>query len=159
MRKAAIVCVAVLVVIVAEARLWRSEPNNEVSAIGALKAVAAAQASYAGRNGGYAGDLAALSKGCPGSRPFVGPDLASDPSRKAGYQIALAPGPAARRVSSDCNGATTYSGFYATATPLPPGGGGRPAFGVDEAMTIWRDTSGIAPTPPFTEAGTVKAVR
>lgn len=71
MRRVAIACVVVLVVVVAQAHLRRSESGDKASAIGSLKAVAEAQTLYAARNGGYAAALASLSRGCPGSSPSL----------------------------------------------------------------------------------------
>jgi hypothetical protein len=160
MRRAGIALVVVVVVVFADARLRRSEPNPEASASGALKAVAEAQSLYAAANDGYAKDLTTLARPCAGStRPLLGPDLASDPAFKAGYEISLRPKPAAPPVSSDCNGAVTYGGYYAAATPLPAAGGRWPAFAVDETRTIWRDTSGVPPVPPFKETRTAAPLR
>src|SRR5919107_5682247 len=56
--------------------------GNESSAIGSLRAINSAEASYmaAAGNGGYSIALAGLSDPCPGStQGFISPDLLNDP--------------------------------------------------------------------------------
>ena len=124
--------------------------GNEAAAIGSLRAVNSAEASYssAAGQGGYAILLAVLVKGCQGSaQGFISPDLAKDPSVKSGYTIALGdstvgtPGD----VADDCNGVKSRTGFYATATPLQVGGTGQRAFSSAAAGTIYFDATGVAP--------------
>src|SRR5688500_19263605 len=66
--------------------------GNESSAIGSLRAINSAQASYssAAGNGGYARDLPTLADSCPNStQGFISPDLSADPSVKSGYEVDL----------------------------------------------------------------------
>jgi hypothetical protein len=76
------------------------------------------------------------------------PDLASDPTVRSGYEISLRQKPGARRVSSDCNGAPTYSGYYATARPISVTAATPRAFGIDEKGELLVGTNGIPPNPP-----------
>jgi prepilin-type N-terminal cleavage/methylation domain-containing protein len=130
--------------------------GNESSAIGSLRAINSAQASYtaAAGSGGYAVALAVLSAGCPGSaQGFISPDLKADPSVKSGYSIELltagvAAGP------NDCNGVATEYNYYATGAPVAVGTTGNRAFGTSAAGTIFSTPDGVPPTLPVTLAGT-----
>ena len=123
--------------------------GNEAAAIGSLRAVNSAEASYssAAGQGGYAILLAVLVAGCQGStQGFISPDLALDPSVKSGYTITLADSTAnPADVADDCNGVKSRSGFYATAVPLQVGGTGQRAFSSAAAGTIYFDATGAAP--------------
>ncbi len=154
--------IAVVLVVLWQARLRRAEPSPEAAAIGAMSAITKAQATYSAVAGhsGYAASLAALAAPCPGTATaFISPDLASDPASKSGYRISLHAKPSAQRVSADCNGVATYSSYYATASPASAGDRRWRAFATDESGNIWYDTSGTAPTPPFTESATLKLLR
>ena len=149
----AVVIVAIAVIVVWQARLQRGgRPSGAAQAIRALRAIASAQSEYAASVGhaGYAPSLAALAAPCAQSgRTYLSPDFASDPTLKAGYEVSLQPKPAARRVSTDCNGLPTYSGFYATAKPISMREEKQPAFAIDETGAVWIGPNGTPPTPPF----------
>ena len=123
--------------------------GNEAAAIGSLRAVNSAEASYssAAGQGGYAVKLAVLVLGCQGStQGFISPDLSLDPSIKSGYTITLADSTAnPADVADDCNGTKSRSGFYATGVPLQVGGTGQRAFSAAAAGTIYFDATGAAP--------------
>jgi type IV pilus assembly protein PilA len=128
--------------------------GNESSAIGSLRAINSAQASYssAAGNGGYAPDLPTLADSCPNStQGFISPDLSVDPSIKSGYTIDLAPGtvPVATNVSLDCNGTVnSITTYYSTAIALTQGTTGNRAFATNAAGTIFFTNSAV----PTTEA-------
>ena len=122
---------------------------DEASAIGSLRAVNSAQAGYlgSGGNGGYAVTLARLSTPCPdSSHGFIGPDLATDPTLKAGYSFVLQAAAAAVAGANDCNGVPTRTAYYSTATPISGGVTGRSAFASSSASVIFYDESGVPPT-------------
>ena len=122
---------------------------NEGSAIGSMRAIISGQASYAsaGGNGGYAASLARLATPCPGaSQAFISPDLATDPSTKAGYSITLQASTASSPGRPDCNGVVTSSDFYTTATPLSVAMTGNRAFAASSAGTVFYDVTGVAPS-------------
>jgi prepilin-type N-terminal cleavage/methylation domain-containing protein len=122
---------------------------NESSAIASIRAVSSAQGSYASAaaDGGYATTLARLATPCPGGTAgFISPDLATDPSAKAGFHIEVQPAAAGRPAGVDCNGTPTETDFYATAVPVMPGVSGNRAFASSAAATIYYDPSGVAPT-------------
>ena len=123
--------------------------GNEAAAIGSLRAVNSAEASYssAAGQGGYAITLAVLATGCAGStQGFISPDLSSDPSTKSGYTITLADSTdTPQDVADDCNAVKSRSGYYATAVPIQVGSTGQRAFSSAAAGTIFFDASGSAP--------------
>lgn len=122
---------------------------NEGSAVGSLRAVHSAQTSYYSGSGanGYASLLATLGARCPGSAtPFISPDLAGDPSTKAGYIVAVQAATGATPVRADCNGTMTHSGFYGTAAPVAFPRSGRRAYAVTATGTVFFDPSGVPPT-------------
>ena len=123
--------------------------GNEASAIGSMRAISSAEASYSGgaANGGYAATLNRLSQPCPGSaQGFISPDLSTDPSMKSGYQIALAPATGAVAGPLDCNAQASVTGFYATALPTQPGVTGNRGFATSTAGTVFQTPNGVAPT-------------
>src|SRR5512144_2147483 len=70
--------------------------GNEASAIGSMRAVNSAEATYSSSCGqnGFAQALADLYKaptgGPVGVQGFISPDLSTDPSTKSGYTVSLA---------------------------------------------------------------------
>jgi type IV pilus assembly protein PilA len=134
--------------------------GNEASAIGSLRAINTAQASFssAAGQGGYAASLDILGNFCPGStQGFVSPDM--DPSQvpptsvvgtgviKSGYEVDMVPGPTAG--PADCNGAGTFTDYVATAAPQSASTGSR-GFNTAAAGTIFFDPAGgIAGTTPI----------
>ena len=137
--------------------------GNEASAIGSMRAIGSAQASYSAgaAQGGYAITLAVLATPCPGStQGFISSDLSTDPSIKSGYTIALAAGAGSQPLTAvDCNGVAGNSAYYATAVPVTVGTTGGRGFATDAGGSVWQDTSGAAPTHPFTAGGTVAPIQ
>ena len=122
--------------------------GNEAAAIGSLRAINSAQASYSSSaaSGGYAEQLSVLAAACPGSSiGFISPDLAADPSQKSGYLITLGPGTAAPG-PNDCNGTATRGGYYLTAVPNSVGMTGHRGFATSNRGVIFFDATGVAPT-------------
>ena len=123
--------------------------GNEASAIGSLRAINSAEASYSSATGGggYAITLAVLSTSCPGgTQGFISPDLAADPSTKSGYTVTLADSTASPAdVTDDCNTNKSRTGYYATAVPIGIGTTGQRAFSTAAHGTIYFDATGAAP--------------
>ena len=122
---------------------------NESSAVASLRAINSAQGSYAstGGNGGYSPNLARLANPCPGAGSgFISPDLANDPSVKAGFRIAVQASAAAQPGRPDCNGVATVTGVYTTAVPLTAGITGNRGYASSTESTIYYDPSGVAPS-------------
>ena len=132
--------------------------GNETSAIGSMRAITGAEASYSvgAGGGGYAVSLAVLGRACPGSTSaFISPDLgvATPPALKAGYNVNLASaGAGAGPV--DCNGTATEVDYYGTAAPVTAGRSGNRGFSVSSAGTIFQDSTGAVPPLAATLAGT-----
>ncbi len=125
---------------------------NEASAVGSIRAIHSGQVSYAATcaPSAYATSLTQLANG-----RFASPDVAF-PS-KNGYNFALTntlgvAGPA------DCNGGASSTAYYLSATPISNLTGIR-AFATNQFGGIWQDTSGVAPTEPFTAGGTVSPLQ
>jgi type IV pilus assembly protein PilA len=132
--------------------------GNETSAIGSLRAITGAEASYSvgAGGGGYAISLAVLGRACPGStQGFISPDLgvATPPAIKSGYAIDVASAGAGAG-PTDCNGTATELDYYGTAAPVTPGRSGNRGFSVSSAGTIFQEYSGTVPTLAATLAGT-----
>jgi type IV pilus assembly protein PilA len=128
--------------------------GNEASAIGSMRAVNTAQASYssAAGQGGYATSLDILGNACPGgTQGFISPDM--DPSQvpaasvsgtgviKSGYIVDLAGNAVAG--PDDCNVAPTNTDYVGTAIPQSASTGAR-GFNTAAAGTIFFDPAGGA---------------
>ena len=122
--------------------------GNEASAIGSVRAVNSAQASFsaAGVGSPYSDSLARLAAGCAGGAGFVSTDISQDPSTKSGYTVALVPGAAAAPQGDACDGAQGISVYVATAEPVTFQTSGNRSFGSTVAGTIFWNATGVAPT-------------
>ena len=127
--------------------------GNESSAIGSLRAINTAEASYssAAGQGGYSTDLKVLGAPCPGSQQgFISPDLGDpalpSPVIKSGYNVLLAPSATGVNSTTDCNGVAAQTDYYATSLPVTVGTTGNRGFSSNAAGTIFFDPTGIAPT-------------
>ena len=117
--------------------------GNEASAIGSLRAVSSAQATFAAScaNGLYATALTTLGSGPGGTgAAFISPDLSgADTVSKSGYSVSMT-GTGTTGVTA-CNGDTNLaSGYHAWADPLSSSTGTR-FFGTNTSGTIWQATS------------------
>jgi len=125
------------------------QSGNEASAIGSIRAVNSAQATYASScaSGGYATTLVDLALAPSGGVPFIGPDLSLNPSTKSGYTVQLG-APAASDVvtvaGSTCNGssADALAGYYGHAEPVTVGSTGQRSFATDERATLYQNATG-----------------
>ena len=132
--------------------------GNEASAIGSLRAVNSAQATYAAScgSGFYAPTLTSL--GTPptvgGGGGFIGTDLNTDPSVKSSYTITLTAGVAAAGAPASCNGVAagaTASTYFVSAAPTA--GGGVRFFGTNQGGTIYQSTAAVPVTQNGAPAG------
>ncbi len=128
--------------------------GNESSAIGSMRAINSAQASYTAScgQGGYATSLTILGTPCGGgTQPYISPDLnpatpgvvvAGTGIVKSGYTTDMVgngvAGPA------DGNGAATNMDYTATAVPVTIGTSGQRGFNTNAAGTIFFDPLGGA---------------
>ena len=124
------------------------QSGNEASAIGSVRAINSAQATFAAScgGGGYATTLAALATAPPMGVPFIGPDLAAANAApgKSGYLVDNAgAGVQVLAAAATCNTtAASNTDFLATATPVTVGTTGQRAFGSDSRGTIYQNTAG-----------------
>jgi prepilin-type N-terminal cleavage/methylation domain-containing protein len=132
--------------------------GNEASAIGSLKAINSAQATFSAScgNGFYAPSLVQLATppSVGGGDGFIGADLANDPSVKSGYTVTLTPGAAAAGAPASCNGAaagTVVSTYFVGAEPIA--GGGSRFFGTNQSGTIFQHTAAVPVTQTGVPAG------
>ena len=130
----------------------------EISAIGSLRAINSAQATFAAScgNGFYAPSLALLATPptAGGGEGFIGTDLASDPSMKSSYSVALTAGPAAQGAPPSCNGIPAggvVASYFVGASPAA--GGGVRHFGTNQGGTIYQSTAPLAVTQTGAPAG------
>jgi type IV pilus assembly protein PilA len=123
--------------------------GNEASAIGSVRAINSAQASYSSSaaNGGYAISLVTLAAACPGSaQGFISPDLSLNPSLKSGYTVQLQAATAGVALTvADCNGTMPQTDYFGTAVPITIGTTGGRGFGSTASGTIFFTTTGAAP--------------
>ena len=115
--------------------------GNEASAIGSLRAVNSAMSTYAAScgSGFYAPTLVNLAAPpAAGTDGFIGTDLATDPSIKSSYTIAVTGGAAAAGAPASCNGlaaGAVVSTYFVGGTPTV--GGGVRNFGSNQGGTIY----------------------
>ncbi len=128
--------------------------GNEASAIGSLRAINSAQATYAAScgQGNFAGTLADLGRApVAGTEGFISVDLANDPSIKSGYLITMTPGGAGAPGAVGCNNPTAMvQTYFIAGDPQVPNSTGSRFFGTNQSGTIYQSTS----TPPATLAVT-----
>ena len=157
---ASFVVLGILAAIAVPGLLRARMAGNEAAAIGSLRAINTAQASYAAAAGAgrYAVTLAVLAAACPGSsQGFISPELSRDPSVKSGYTFNLESAGAGAG-ADDCNGVRTEIDYYATGVPVRAGTTGARGFATSAAGTIFFDPSGAAPSRSDTLAATARVV-
>jgi prepilin-type N-terminal cleavage/methylation domain-containing protein len=133
--------------------------GNEASAIGSVRAIHSAEATFAAScgGGGYATTLQQLgtAPAAPaGAQPFISPDLfdaASGTSAavapgKSGFLVIVAPdgGAAVLAQAATCNNiAGSQTTFRVNANPMTPGTTGSRWFYSNQTGTIWQDTAAV----------------
>ncbi len=151
--------IGIIAAIAVPGLLRARQSGNEASAIGSVRAINSAQASFAATcgGGGYAASLAALAAPPPMGVPFISPDLwtANVAPGKSGYLVNVVNGGAqVLAAANTCNGtANSNTDFLGTATPITVGTTGQRSFGSDATGTIYQDTAGAILTAPLTVGG------
>ena len=151
--------IGIIAAIAVPGLLRARQSGNEASAIGSVRAINSAQATYAAScgGGGFAQSLTDLGKAPAGGVPFISPDLsAADPALKSGYTIAVADGLGAIDVlvaASTCNAAAanSRSAFYVHAEPVTVGQTGQRSFASNNTGSIYQLATGAV--IPNTMAG------
>ena len=135
--------------------------GNEASAIASMRAINTAQHSYSQLCIGFAVTLTDLGPGGPGGvQPFLSPDLTGGATiMKSGYSVTMVAGAGAAAVASGPCAGAAQTNYYASMVPATVGSTGTRAFASNNAFTVFQDTSGVAPTEPFTVGGTVSAIQ
>ena len=132
--------------------------GNESSAIGSMRAINSAQASYSSANaGGYATSLPILATACSGStQGFISPDLGQATSQKSGYSVTLAADGAVIAGVTDCTAAANpvNTDFYGSAIPQNHGTTGGRSFATMASGTIYFNNTAAAPASADITAGT-----
>ena len=139
--------IGIIAAIAVPGLLRARQSGNEASAIGSVRAVNSAEATYAAScaGGGYAQSLADLGKAPTGGVPFISPDLVG--GTKSGYTVAMG-APTATTVvttaANTCNtaAADSLSGFYVHTEPLTVGSTGQRSFASDHRGTIYQKAAG-----------------
>jgi len=127
--------------------------GNESSAIGSLRSINSAQATFSSScaAGNYASTLDDLISGAAAGSPgFISPDL--DPNgaanvTKSGYLVSLADEGTSAATADACNGAamaTLFPSYFAAASPVAWDSTGSRHFGTDVRSTIWQNTDDTA---------------
>jgi prepilin-type N-terminal cleavage/methylation domain-containing protein len=135
--------------------------GNEASAIGSMRALNSAEATFAAScgGGGYANAFGQLSTAPTGGQPFISPDLANaNTTGKSGYWYQMGgAGATILAQAATCNNigvsTTTFGilGSPGTSTGTGYGTTGQRHFFTNQTGTIWQDT---AQTTTFTSAAT-----
>ena len=127
--------------------------GNEASAIGSIRTIASAEATYASAcgGGGYAVTLTALGKAPAVGPAFIPTDLAAastSTALKSGYFFSIVDGPTGVDVltgAQTCNTAATASSteFFSATEPGSPGSTGVRYFATDHSGMIRQGTTAI----------------
>jgi prepilin-type N-terminal cleavage/methylation domain-containing protein len=139
--------------------------GNEASAIGTVRTVSSAQATFAGScgGGGYATTLADLALAPVGGVTFIPPDIAA--GTKSGYTLTVAPHNTAVAVvqaaAANCVATSTgaLAGFHVSNVPVAVGSTGVRSFGTDHRGTIYQNSAGAALVSPLVVGGTVSILQ
>ena len=150
--------IGIIAAIAVPGLLRARQSGNEASAIGSVRAISNAQATYASScaGGGYAQSLADLALAPAGGAPFISPDLATQGVTKSGYTFTLAPPTGTTIVlvaAQTCNASSVnaLSSFYSHSEPLTVGSTGQRSFASDHRGTIFQLAAGTV--IPNTMAG------
>jgi prepilin-type N-terminal cleavage/methylation domain-containing protein len=126
--------------------------GNEASAIGTVRAIHSAEATFAAScgGGGYANQLAQLSTAPPAGVPFVSPDLATADVApgKSGYVLTLGGATAMGDVLNQgqtCNNVAASNVTFGVANaPIGWASSGQRHFYSNQTGTIWQNTANTA---------------
>ena len=144
--------IAILAAIAVPGFLRARVSANEASAVGSIRTIASAQATFAAScgGGGYAVDLADLAaEPLAGGAPFLPADVAAafpGGTPKSSYEFTISPvaGDVVLAAGDTCNGSANDSEteFFATGAPISLTVGAR-FFAVNHSGAIRQDTAAI----------------
>ena len=149
-----VVVIAILAAIAIPGMLRGRIQGNEASAIGSMRTISSAQATFASSCGGGGYDISGTANGLStppavGSPAFLPPDVAAafTGAPKSGYTFTLAddPGGTEEVLPADicASGVVTATGFFATGEPLDPGITGVRYFATDSSGAIRQDVAAL----------------
>lgn len=118
--------------------------GDEAAAIGSMRAIKTAQATYSSTcgKGGYATSLEDLFAAPEGASGFISPDLKENDTIKSGYTVTVHVGDDEAEVADadhTCNGTVARASYFASAVPLLVGITGRRYFATDVRGTIFEN--------------------
>jgi type IV pilus assembly protein PilA len=139
--------------------------GNEASAIGTVRTVSSAQATFAGScgGGGYAVSLPDLALAPVGGVTFIPPDIAA--GTKSGYTMIVGQHATATAVvqaaAANCTAtaADALAGFHVSNRPVAIGSTGVRSFGTDHRGTIYQDSSGVVMVSPLAVGGNISILQ
>src|SRR3990167_3409188 len=141
--------IGIIAAIAVPGLLRARQSGNEASAIGSVRAINSAEATFAAScgGGGYAQSLEDLAQAPANGVPFVSPDLATNEVVKSGYVMGVDPGADTTTVlaaAGTCNDASadSISTYFARARPDAVGSTGQRAFASDQRGTIYQKADG-----------------
>jgi prepilin-type N-terminal cleavage/methylation domain-containing protein len=141
--------IGIIAAIAVPGLLRARQSGNEASAIGTVRAVNSAQATFAAScgGGGFATTLEQLGTAPANGVAFISPDLGvAAPVVKSGYTHTLEAGANAEEVvASDmtCNDAgASQSTYYMHSEPVTVGSTGQRSFGSNNSGTIYQNNAG-----------------
>jgi len=134
--------------------------GNEASAIGSMRAINSAEATYASSCGGngYATTLVDLAKPpTAGQAGFISADLNANGVTKSGYLVNLTADTinnAITAAAATCNVSSvpSSSSYFAEAHPVTVGSSGQRSFGTNSQGSIYYLNTGAALVPALTGA-------
>jgi prepilin-type N-terminal cleavage/methylation domain-containing protein len=136
--------IGIIAAIAVPGLLRARQSGNEASAIGTMRALNSAQATFAAScgGGGYAASLTGLATMPTNGVPFISPDLTS--GTKSGYAHTMTGGGADVLVQAQtCNNvAASKTTYFAEAHPQTVGSTGQRSFATDQRGTIYQDGTG-----------------
>ena len=136
--------IGIIAAIAVPGLLRARQSGNEASAIGTMRALNSAQATFAAScgGGGYGDTLTALATAPTSGVPFISPDLTS--GTKSGYTHTLAGGGAVVLAAANtCNtNADSRATYFAEVHPVTIGSTGQRSFATDQRGTIYQDGAG-----------------
>jgi len=139
--------IGIIAAIAVPGLLRARQSGNEASAIGSVRAINSAEATYAAScgGGGFAQSIADLALAPAGGVPFISPDLV--PGQKSGYNIAVGAGVGGNTVLAaalTCNAsaANSNTAFYVHAEPITVGSTGQRSFASSNTGAIFQQASG-----------------
>jgi type IV pilus assembly protein PilA len=140
--------------------------GNEASAIGTVRTISSAEATFAGScgGGGYAVSLADLALvPTSGGVAFVPPDIAA--GTKSGFTVVVSSATGATTVvqakAANCSAtaADALAGFHVSNAPVSIGSTGTRSFGTDHRGTMYQNSAATALPNPIVTSATVSILQ